>query len=512
MVIRVQRMIAMIVGLGGLALGTELVGAAETPASGSPPAFFERLVSQARESAQAKYQEPTAPLPDFLKNLSYDAYMGIHFRPDKGLWHGQPGRFQVQFFHPGYLYREPVRMHVLEDGQVREVQFSTNMFDYGQHSFPHPLPPDLFLAGLRVLYPLNQPAKMDEVAVFLGTSFFRVLGAHQDFGSSARGLAIDTAETSGEEFPRFTKFWIEKPGEAAEQIRMYARLESPRVAGAYQFLIKPGEATLVDIKVSLFLRSEVKKLGLAPLTSMYFFGENRTRYFPDFRPEVHDADGLLMETAQQSWDWRPLINPPKVHHIGRYPNTAGFGLLQRDREWDDYQDLEAHFERRPSYWIAPVGNWGTGHVELVEIPTTEERNDNMVAYWVPDQKVSPGQEFRFHYQLRAFLNDADRPPAALMRVRSTRLQSGKDGRTRFVVDFTGGTLTNPNRQAKLEGKVQTSKGKLENVVIEPNPMLDGWRAFFDLIPDGDEPAELRLWLRQGDRVVSETWVYHFTRP
>lgn len=490
-------------------------GGAACAATNEPPpvataSFFDQLVNEARASAKKAYKQPDAPLPDFLTNLSYDQYMDIRFRRKKALWYGEPGRFQVEFFHPGFLYRQPVLMHVLEDGRERDIQFSPAMFDYGNHHFPQPLPQNLFLTGLSILYPVNQPSKMDEVAVFLGTSFFRVLGAHQYFGASLRGLAIDTAEPSGEEFPSFTEFWIEKPGQLADQIRLFARLESPRVAGAYQFLIQPGQTTTVEVEASLFLRAEVKKLGLAPLTSMFFFGENRTRYYPDYRPEVHDSDGLLVETSDHDWEWRPLENPPRDFQITTFTNAAGFGLLQRDRDFDHYLDLEAHYESRPSYWIKPEGDWGSGHVELVEIPSTAEQNDNVVAYWVPEKTVQPGEEFRFRYRAGAFLTDDNLPPGSLLRVRETRLQPEKEGRTRFIIDFIGGSLKNATAPS-LEGSVQTSGGKLENVVTEPNPMFDGWRIFFDLVPDGDKPADLRALLRQDNKVVSETWVYHFVR-
>lgn len=489
--------------------GGRFSSAAE-PAPAAKPSFFERLVNEARTSARTKYTEPAAPLPDHVKDLSYDAYVGIRFRPEKALWAGGPGRFQVQFFHPGFLYREPVRIRALEEGQEREIQFLTEMFDYGQHRFSQPLPRDLFLTGLRVLYPLNRPAKMDELAVFLGASYFRILGAHQFFGTSARGLAIDTGEPGGEEFPRFTEFWLEKPAPQAEQLRLFARLESRRVAGAYQFLIKPGETTVVEIEAALFLREEINKLGLAPMTGMFLFGENRTRSFPDFRPEVHDADGLLVQTTNSAWAWRPLANPPKVHQVSPFPNATGFGLFQRDRNGDHYQDLQAHYESRPSYWVAPAGDWGPGRVELVEIPSNEERNDNMVAYWVPDRKVPPGQEFRFRYRLLAFATDPERPPGALWRVRDTRLQTAKGGRTRYLVDFADGSpaAASPG----LVGKVQVTGGRLENVITQPNYMLDGWRLFFDLISEGDKPAQLRAWLQQKDQVVSETWVYQHTSP
>ena len=470
--------------------------------------LFERLINEARASAGKEYKEPNVRLPGFLKDLGYDAYMDIHARREKGLWHGQ-GKFEVQFFHPGYLYQSPVGIRSVENGQEIEIKFDPSLFDYGKNKLPEAVPKDLYLAGLRVLYPLNQPAKMDELAIFLGSSYFRFLGAHQFLGTSLRGLAIDTAEASGEEFPHFTDFWLERPGSSADQIRLFARLESRRVSGAYQFLITPGETTMVEVEASLFARSEVKKLGLAPLTSMFLFAESRTRYFPDFRPEIHDADGLLMEGTNGTWEWRPLINPTKVHQVTTFPSGKGFGLLQRDRNWENYADLQANYEHRSSYWVVREGDWGPGRLELVEIPSTEERNDNIVAYWVPERKLAPGQELRFRYKLYAQLNSADHPPGDLLRVHDTRLQVGKDRRTRFVIDFAKQSLGTSTGPAPV-GKVQANKGKIENIVTQENKMLDGWRVFFDAIPEGNQTIELRAWLQKQDQICSEIWVYHLT--
>jgi glucans biosynthesis protein len=491
--------ILMAVCLGGLASGN--MAAAE--ADSAP--VLERLIDEARASTSREYQEASPELPEFLKNLGYDGYMDISTPPEKSLWHGGSSRFQLQFFHPGYLYQKPVRIHVIEEGKESEVPFAREMFDYGENEFPEPVPDDLFLTGLRVLYPLHDPATLDEIAVFHGASYFRILGTGQHFGSSLRGLAMDTAESSGEEFPDFTRFWIEKPGPEADQIRILARLESRRVSGAYQFLINPGGTTVVEVEGNLFFRDEVKKVGLAPLTSMFLFGENRTRYFPDFRPEVHDADGLLLRRGNESWEWRPLTNPVKEPQITGFPSRSGFGLLQRDRRASSYEDLQAGYENRPSIWVEPGDDWGEGRVELVELPTTKEANDNIVAYWVPKQKIAPARQFHFRYKLYAYRTAPERPPTELWRTRSTRLQPGKD-RTRFVIDFADGPA---GERDELTAKVETPRGKIENVVTQRNPQIDGWRTFFDVIPEGEPPFEIRAWLVRGEQVRSETWIYHF---
>jgi periplasmic glucans biosynthesis protein len=483
---------------------------ADAPQVEATPSFFEILRQQAMDSAREDFAEPEGDaLPEFLRELDYDAYMRIQFRHDRSLWHSEPFRYEVQFFHPGYLFQDPVRMHLLEHARAREVQFSPELFDYSQQPFPEPVPQELFFAGLRLHFPLDHPWRKQEVAVFLGSSYFRAIAAGQVFGASARGLSIDTAEPSGEEFPRFTEFWVEQPTPTADQIRLFARLESRRATGAYQFLIRPGEPTVMDVEASVFLREPIAKLGVAPLTSMFFFGENRDRYFPDFRPEVHDSDGLLFRT-DEGWFWRPLENPPKVHRVSVFPSPAAFGLMQRDRNPGHYQDLEARYEDRPSFWITPQHDWGPGHLELVEIPTPEEGNDNIVAYWVPDLEYQAGREFRFRYTIRAGQLRSGLPPAALWRVHSTRLNPGKeDGSMRFIVDWSSHARPLLAREP-VTAWVQASRGKTGEVVTQPNHVTGGWRTFFDLSGEGKEPIELRLRLEQDGETVSETWIYHFS--
>ncbi|HVY72250.1 MAG TPA: glucan biosynthesis protein [Verrucomicrobiae bacterium] len=486
------------------------IGLTESPRQ-SGTATFEMVRERARSLAEKEFQPPAAKLPDFLNRLTYAEYQQIHYRLNKALWHAESSRVQVQFFHPGYLFREPVKVNIVEGGDIREFPFSPDQFDYGNLKLSEPVPPDLFFTGVCMLYPLNHPGREDEAAVFLGSSFFRLLGARQAFGASARGLAIDTGEPGGEEFPRFTDFWIEKPGVAANSLRLCALLESRRVCGAYEFVITPGEETVAEVRATLFFREPVTKVGLAALTSMFLYGENRTAYFPDFRGEVHDSDGLLLRAADQRWLWRPLVNPPKVHRLSDFPLASGFGLMQRDRDFDHYQDLGAKFETRPSLWVTPREGWPAGKVQLVEIPSPEEKNDNMVVYWVPDQKMAKGQELSFQYTLRACSSQLPGEPETLWRVKQTFVEPREKGRVRYLVDFTDGPRAKPGEPA-LTPQVELTPGKAENVVLMPNEPAGGWRAFFDWAPDGKEPGEARLWLRDGNRVASEVWVYRPPKP
>ncbi len=449
-------------------------------------------------------------LPDWLKKLDYDAYRQIRYRPETGPWHAQNLKFSLQFFAPGYLYQDGVRIHLLENGKVTDFPLTPGQFDCGTNRLLKPIPEGLRFAGLRVLYPVNQAGKQDEVAAFVGASYFRVLGAGQRYGISTRALAIDTAEPSGEEFPRLTEFWVEQPTPTASALRLFALLDSVSGAGACEFVIEPGPVTSLRVGGWWWLRKDVKKLGLAPLTSMFLVGANRTRFIPDFRPEVHDSDGLLIETAARQWEWRPLVNPVKTHHLSQFPadHMAGFGLMQRQRDFQAYQDLEDRYALRPSLWVEPDAAWGDGVVELVEIPTPDDRNDNIVAYWVPKQKAAPGQPFHWSYRLGASLEGPRRP--ALLRVQATRIDPPHDQRpVRFIIDFDGPkALSRPSR-GQLEAKAATSRGQIRNLVTEENEVTGGWRAFFDLVLGSGEQADLRLSLHNGDQPVSETWLYHW---
>jgi glucans biosynthesis protein len=456
--------------------------------------------------------EQNADLPEALKKLTYDQYQAIRFRPEHSLWKDDHVRFIAQFFQRGYLYQDPVKIHVIDGGQVSDVAFSPEQFDYQTNRIPKDLPATLQFGGFRLLYPLNSPQKMDEVAEFMGASYFRVLGASQRYGSSLRGLAIDMGEPTGEEFPRFTEFWLEKPPALAGGIRLYALLDSPSVAGAYSFVIEPGATTLVEVEASLFFRKSPKKIGLAPLGSLFMTGQNRTRYFPDYRPQVHDSDGLLVEAGDGDWLWSPLVNPAETYRISRLPSAEGkrFGLMQRDREFEDYDDLGSRFERRPSYWIEPGENWGPGAVELLEIPTPNEFNDNIVAYWAPRNIPAPGQELHLTYRISASLTGPNEGP--VMRVRSTRVRPENGGAPpRFVIDFPGTAPHLADLSTAGSAQVQVSEGHVQNLIVQTNDASGGWQAFFDLVGAADKRAELRLHLQSGSKLESETWIYDYQK-
>jgi len=477
-------------------------------------AVVQRL-AQAR--AAKPYVKPADELPEALAKLSYDQYRDIRYRPDRALWHND-GLFEVQFFHLGFNFKHKVAISEVTDAGVRPVAYDSSQFDFGALNQPVKLPPETGFAGFRVHFPLQTPRYRDELIVFLGASYFRVLGRNQVYGISARGLALNTAMPEGEEFPQFTDFWLVKPQREQRTLTLYAILDSKSVAGAYRFEVRPGGITQVEVASELYPRRAIEKLGVAPLTSMFLYGENRgERQFDDFRPEVHDSDGMLAQTGAGEWIWRPLANPAELRvssFLDQHPH--GFGLSQRDRDVSHYEDNESRFQQRPSYWVEPLGDWGAGHVELVEIPTEEEIHDNIVSYWVPNAPVRARTPLRFSYLLSAYSHSLRWPPGG--KVIATRMGSANvgsagnrapEGMRRVLVDFAGGDLDGLHESQPVKAEIAASNGEVSDVTVERQP--DGlWRAAFRLKPNGRRPVDLRCYLTLYGEVLTETWTYLWT--
>jgi glucans biosynthesis protein len=492
------------------------------PAAPPPPAApqvrfgLEDVVRRARELAATPYDPQAGRVPDELAALDFDAWRDIRFRPERAMLN-QPGSlFRLQTFHPGFLHARSVTVNLIRDGIPAPVPYQAALFDYGRNRFERPLPVSTGFAGFRLHYPLNDPRVYDELVSFLGASYFRVLGGGQRYGLSARGLAIGVGARETEEFPFFREFWVETPEPNAERAVVYALLDGPSVTGAYQFVFYPGTPTTVDVSLTLFARRAIPRLGLAPLTSMFFTGENDRRFADDYRPELHDSDGLLMHTSAGEWLWRPLRNPQRQEAAAFVDtNLRGFGLMQRDRTFEHYQDLDLHYELRPSYWVEPLENWGEGAVELFEIPTSDETNDNIVAAWAPKVGMEAGQSQTWRYKLTATMADLTLSPGGKVintyRTRARALGSSEpvDPRTtRFIVDFAGGRLPfylpAPDQ---VQVVPSATNGRILRTFVVPNPKTQGFRAGIDVQGEAGQTTDLRAFLRAGTRTLTETWTF-----
>ncbi|MBC7955048.1 MAG: glucan biosynthesis protein G [Cytophagales bacterium] len=479
---------------------------------------FDDVAERARQLAAKPHVAATVALPAELKGLSYDQYRDIRFNPDKALWRKEGLPFELMFFHLGKFQTQPVAINEIVGGTARHIAFDRQDFNYGKNKLSPANWGDLGHAGFRVHYALNNPAHKDELVVFLGASYFRALGQGQHYGLSARGLGIDTVGGAGEEFPRFTEFWIERPAPQASTLVIHALLDSPRAAGAYRFTLRPGDSTVVDVQARLFLRAGVATLGLAPLTSMFQHGENQPRT-NDFRPEVHDSDGLMVATGGDGtsggeWLWRPLVNPKRTLVTSfAMRELKGFGLMQRDRTYANYEDTEAQYQQRPSAWVEPVGNWGPGRVELMQLPTADETNDNVVAYWVPERLPAAGQPLNFAYRLHWQGDKQQRPPSgwALQSRRGhgfvPQEQPRDPNEVQYVVDFDGPALRALPANAVVKAVV--SAGANASIVDHNayrNATTGTWRMTVRVTRlQPALPAELRAFLQTGDHALTETW-------
>jgi glucans biosynthesis protein len=470
------------------------------------------VAARAAKLASSPYRKPSGSLPKAIKSLGYDQYRDIRFRPDRALWHNTTLPFEIMFLHQGWFYDEPVTMHEVSAEGDREIRFDPEAFDYGKNKLDRADVRGLGFAGFRVHFPVNRATYKDETLVFLGASYFRALGRGQRFGASARALAIDTAENTGEEFPRFVEFWIERPKSTARELIVYALLDSPRAAGAYRFVLKPGVTTVLDVDAKLFLRKDVGKVGLAPLTSMFSFGANQSPARDDYRPQVHDSDGLSIQATAKEWIWRPLVNPKRLL-VTSFALTSpmGFGLMQRERWFGHYEDLEARYDLRPSVWVEPKGSWGPGRIELVQIPVPDETNDNIVAYWVPDRPPKPKEAFAHAYRVLWQKDREVRPPLAW--VRETRRGHGytqsPEGSVELHVDFEGPALTRMPPTATVDAHLSIdANGEILERHTRRNEVTGGWRVVVRFRRNNDgKPVELRAHLKKGDEVLSETWSY-----
>ena len=496
---------------GALAAGLASRAGLRAAEPDAQPFDGQTVRTMARALAAAAFQPPDAKLPDPLAKLTYDAYRTIRFDPAQSLWHGAGLPFEAQFFHRGSLYASRVDLFEVAEGSARALRYRPEQFDFG--AAPR-MEGDLGYAGFRLHGAINRADTVDEIAVFLGASYFRAVGKNLLYGLSARGLSIKTANPGGEEFPAFKAFWLERPQPGARGIVVTGLLDSPSAAAAVRFSIRPnsgsgGDDTMFDVELALFPREDIAEAGIATATSMFLFNALDRGGADDYRRAVHDSNGLAMLTGRGETLWRPVSNPQTLQ-VSAFSDASprGFGLMQRARSLRDFEDLEARYDKRPSLWVEPIGDWGEGVVQLVEIPTKDEVHDNIVAFWRPKPPLLARSEHNFTYRLH-WAADAPGAPA-LGRFTASRSGAGPDGSRLFVLDAAGGALgaLAPDAQPRLA--VSTDRGKIQNAAVRANPEEGGWRMGFELLPEDAKAAELRAQLLLGDAPLTETWMLRWT--
>lgn len=485
----------------------------DTPAlpglSAAQPFSFDLLAERAASLARTPYVPTPVDQPEVLEKIDYDAHWRIRFRPEATV---TVGATPIQFFHLGTFFRQPVRMFVTEATSAREVIYDANYFDIPENSPARGLTRGVGFAGFRLM---RADLKTDWIS-FLGAAYFRTDGAARQYGQSARALALDTGMPTPEEFPRFTEFYI---GEEPDgRVVIHALMDSPRVAGAYRMVMSnvEGEGQVMDIDSRLYFRAAVDRLGVAPLTSMFWYSETNRAQALDWRPEVHDTDGLMIWTGAGEHIWRPLNNPDRVVTSSYADmNPRGFGLVQRDREFSNYEDDGVFYDRRPAVWIEPTHGWGAGAVQLVEIPTDDEIYDNIVAFWNPATPPVAGTALELGYRMYWANVAPVQANMTLAHTVATRVaQGGVPGQPRpadqikVVIDFEGPAIKGLGQDDGVTPDITVPAGvELVNPYALPVVGTDRWRLIFDIrAPEGMDTADLRAYLARDGVPLTETWL------
>ncbi|MBK8092304.1 MAG: glucan biosynthesis protein G [Verrucomicrobiaceae bacterium] len=472
------------------------------------------LEKVAAKLALEPYEAPTQKLDPFYDGLKYDDHRRIQFRKDKSLY-ADSGAFAIEMFHPGWMFKKPIYFHELAGDKVSPLAFDPSLFDYFGLQVPAGAVPPAGYSGFKLIHISPDGKSRPEVLAFQGASYFRAVTDQLGWGISARGIAVNTIGGDAEEFPDFTHFWFAKPEAGTKAFKLLALLNGPSVTGAYEFETMPGNTTVMKIKATLHLRKPVKMLGIAPFSSMYWFGENSHPKPYDFRPEVHDSDGLQVEIEGGPTIWRPLdVSRDMRLSLFETDKLKGFGLAERDRDFKNFEDLEANYHRRPAVWVEPKSGFGAGAVTLVELSTGEETWDNIVAMWSPKKlPTTPQEPLKVAYDIQ-WLDQHE--PGGLCKVTSTRRGFVMDSDDHlYVIDFAAGKEPvpgTPDWVPEIELVVSGDAAKIIDKRVMKNAVTGGWRAFFKLdVPDSSKLLELMCELKNGDKVISERWMYQWRK-
>lgn len=494
---------------GALATAGAALDAARASAEPlGPPAPFaaENVLARAQELAKSPFKPPHAALPDPFGGLTFEQYAAIRRNPGTAIWGDGHSGFALEPLHRGFVFATPMDIHLVEAGQARKVIYDRSLYEFGKISVPPELP-DLGFSGVRILRGGGGEGWKD-AAIFQGATFFRSLARGQTYGVTARGLSIRTGDARGEEFPLFRALWIEKPSPSSDALLIHALLDSESLTGAFRFTLRVGDATIIDTELTLFARVAVDHLGLGSMTATYLFGPLDHFRPDDVRKKVFDVNGLQILNGAGEWIWRPVANRQTLQ-ISAFgdQNPRGFGLLQRNRNFDSFGDDEAHWELRPSLWIEPIGDWGAGEVVLIEIPSDSENNDNIIAQWRPKAGLAAGASASFAY--RQFW--CWTPPARPDRAVAVSSRVGKIGkRRRFVVEFVSDLFADPQKAAEVTAAIDANPGQIVAIRVYSYKDRRSVRVVFDLDPGSETYSEIRLVLKAANQPVSETWLYRWT--
>ena len=462
------------------------------------------VVEAARLLSRRPYQPPTTAIPEPFSSLNAESYQAIKHRPERLIWGDENRGIVLEPLHRGFLFATPVSLSLVEDGIVKRIAYDANRYNFGKLNVASQNA-DLGFSGFKIL---QQGDAMRELASFQGASFFKSMAKGQTAGLVARGLALKTGDARGEEFPIFRAFWIERPA-ADGVVVIHAIADSESATAAFRFTMRAADITIVDTEVTIFARTTLDHVGFSPMQATFLFAANKRRNVDDLRPAVHEASGLQMLNGRGEWLWRPLNNPEQLQvSLFMDENPKGFGLAQRDRDFSNYQDDEQRFDLKPTLWIEPIGDWGAGAIQLIEIPSDSEANDNIVVFWRPKASLAAGSETTFAYRQFWCWTPPEKP--SLAQVVSFRMGKGTTGRRRrCLVEFAGDVFSE-EKPLEMKLSLNSSPGQIINPRIVHNPARKTARVLFELDPGSESAIELRLIIEEGEKPLTETWLYRWT--
>ncbi len=505
-----RREFAALLGAGAITFNVSSAFAQpQEPVSLNPeeqPFSINVVADLARQLSKKAFVAPSRTLPDVFANLNYEQYASISSNKSAFIWANENWGFAIEPLHRGFLFNNAVKLYTVENGIVNPVRYDPKQFNFGALNVPNNLP-DLDFSGFRLH--TAQGGNIAEFAIIQGATFFQAIARGQSYGTTARALTLKPADIRGEEFPVFKAFWIERPAAGSNALVVNGLLDSESVAGSIRLTFRPGEMTIVDVELTLFPRVTIEHVGIAGMSSRFLFAPHEPRRFDDYRPAVHEANGLQMHNGRNEWLWRPLKNPDSLQ-ISQFmdSNPKGFGLVQRTRDFELYGDDDRHFERSPSLWVEPLADWNEGVVQLIEIPSDAEINANILSYWRPKEPIKAGSEASFAYRQYWAWTPPNKP--TLASVTTIRVGKGASNKQRrFLVEFTGDNLTGPVLE-QIQPDISAKPGTANLQKIWKYPDRKTVRVVFDLDPGSENASEIRLVLMADGTPASEIWLYRWT--
>ena len=488
------------------------INLSEASTTDSQPFSEELLDAFARRRADEPYKGPERRVDEALAAITYEQYArAIVYKGDQAIWRKDDGPFWLEPYHTaGALFAFPVELYTVEAGRATRIPYSADAFEFNPPAKQPATPAQSDFAGFRALAQIDNPGVFRDFLSFLGASNFRAIATGQVFGVSARALAINTGQTGGEDFPLFRSFWIERPKPIDPSLIVHALLDSQSAVGRYKFTVTPGFDTIIETETVIYPRRRIPYAGIAPIASRFYFGPGVVPKRRDYRPRVHDSEALCIVNGVGEQIWRPLLNPERLQFsvfVDKGPK--GFGLIQKERSFASFQDIDQQFEKRPSLWIEPLGDWGEGSIDLIELPAPEEINENIVCFWRPKDGLGPGIGHRYRYRMHWCWH----PPIESKKaaVQQTRVGETRAGEIAFVVDFANTDLCEGCNAQVVKPNVTASAGEVRNPRLGAGPSAATQRLRFEYAPSGGDPADLRAQLVVDGKPVSETWIFRWAR-